>query len=215
MPRITFLIDRDHNGKALTGYGGIPLGTDVSRDFRHDLANALEAEHGNCDNTSCDISAMMEQGYVYAATHSLQSATDELHELYRVLDAHRFNGTTPDDFGTHLYDNADWNDWKAYHDENSRECRSCGAFNYDTRQGWQCGNCLAILPFRTGDDVAFFQGALDPESDYADEEIEAEVISVNFDDANIGDDYWLRVKVESTDGEIEIRRSYLSDVSED
>jgi len=150
MPRITLI--KSNAGRAgQRSYWGDILGTTITRNFRHDIESAVESEH-SCDDTACDIGAALREGYSYFAAHMLMSATDELPTLYAVLDAHRFNGTIPADFGTHLYDNADWEGWKAYFDANSVECPGCGAFCFPGDYDDTCSNCLTALPSRSDDD---------------------------------------------------------------
>lgn len=142
MPRIKMIAnDHDIHGKPLRYLGAI-LGTDITRDFRADIAEAIYSDHP-CEDSCCDVAVAREEGFTYVAAHSLMGAT-ECPKLEAVIAAHRFNRTLPAAFGSHMYDNADWEGWKAFHDEHGRECGSCGTFNYDDDDE-QCGNCLAPM----------------------------------------------------------------------
>jgi hypothetical protein len=150
MPHIT-LVKSEAGRAGQKSYWGDILGTTITRNFRRDLAHAVEAEH-NCDDNHCDIGEALKQGYVYVAAHSLLSATDELHELYAVLDAHAFNHTLPAGFGTHLYDNEDWEGWKEHFDANAVECPGCGAYCFLSDGDNSCDNCLTTIREETEDD---------------------------------------------------------------
>lgn len=47
---------------------------------------ALKEEHGQCDDSRCDITNMMGENYFNAAASLLMSATDELHFLCAVTE---------------------------------------------------------------------------------------------------------------------------------
>jgi hypothetical protein len=147
MPRIRMTAnDHDVNGKPLR-YLGAMLGADVTPSFRQDLEAAIEADHPY-EDASCDVREAAENGYTYVAAHLLMSATDELPNVGRVLWAHRFNRTLPDDFGTDLYDCADWS---AHHAKYGRECDACGSYTYGEHES-ECGSCLAPLAETTDRD---------------------------------------------------------------
>ena len=210
MPHIKMVAnDHDIHGKPLRYLGAI-LGTTITRNFRTDLHDAVFADHPCEYDNHCDIGEALKEGYVYVAAHSLMGATDELPHVYRVIDAHRFNRTLPDDFGTDMYDNADWEGWKAHFDKEARECPGCGAWCF-AEPGDNCSNCLAILGYREGDEVTFNRNVNLP--DEPEHEVDGKVVKAVWDtDTRDQPIQWLDISV--NDGEYimhQIRSDYLTD----
>jgi hypothetical protein len=98
---------------------------------------ALKREHGECDDTRCDITNMMEQGYPYAAASLLMSATDELPFLDAVI---RKFGAVPRRVADKEHDEW-WDLIKPY----SRRCRACNAVVCGVKgePPGSCNSCLA------------------------------------------------------------------------
>lgn len=122
----------------------------IGSDYAADLSKAVELDHPCYDDSACDIAHALEAGAPLTAAGLLYGATECAH-IDAVIAAHRFNGTMTHDPRHDMYRAPDWEVWKAYHDENGRECPSCGAFNYSQ---WDdtCGNCLAELTTDDDDD---------------------------------------------------------------
>lgn len=209
MPRITALAnDHDVHGKPLR-YLGAMLTTEVTRNFRHDLAVAIESDHPNCTANCCDISEALDKGYVYVAAHSLMSATDELPHLHRMLAAHRFNRTIPDDFGSNLYDNADWDGWKEHFDKNARPC-DCGSYCF-AEPGQYCDNCGNWLGYRIGDEVTFDRNVNHDDLPY--EQVTGKVVAAVLDEETRNEPiWWLDIEVDEGNGPYilyQIRSDYI------
>ncbi len=113
----------------------------ITADFASDIASAVEADH-DCEDSTCDIHHALLAGAPIAAACILLGATECAH-VDAVACAHKLNGTI-DPAWPNPYAVADWPEWKAYHDENGRECGECGAHTYVDSDS--CGNCLAALP---------------------------------------------------------------------
>lgn len=169
------------------------------------------------DTSTNEFFHMVEAGAPVVAACMFTGATECAH-IDATVFAHRFNGTLPENWGN-AYKLADWPAWERYHEENGRQCPSCETFNYDTRPGWKCGNCLGELPYMKGDSVDWFQpyGA-DNDPDGDGEFVYGTVVDVNFEDKNIPeDDYWITVELDADskdhgiNGVMEIRKSYLED----
>ena len=105
------------------------------------LLKAVTEDHP-CDDSACDIAAMIRLELGQVAAWMLCSATGEHDAVNRVL------FTKLDSIPVDLRDCDDWHEWKAFHDTHGVRCPACESFNYgdeDTRPG-RCGNCLASLP---------------------------------------------------------------------
>lgn len=104
-----------------------------------DLATAVETDHP-CNDSHCDIRAMLELGYADTAAAMLESATS----YHDALDAwFAAGGTLPRDFR----ESPNWPAWIAWHRERGRECPACQTYNWPVggEMPGQCGNCLAAL----------------------------------------------------------------------
>ncbi len=110
------------------------------------LLSAVTEDHP-CLESSCDIAAMIDQGFGQIAAWMLCSATNEHHAVDLVVESGA--DTMPDDFR----ECDDWPAWLEFHQSNGVECSSCEAFNYPVNghTPYSCGNCLADLPASTDD----------------------------------------------------------------
>lgn len=118
---------------------------------------ALQHDHGGCQDSSCDIREALDNGYETVAYWLLDGATDP-GATATMVEAARFNlgdATVTRLLGTHLYDCPDWDDWKAHFDRYGRECAACGAFTFadDIWEPERCGNCLEPLPGEESHDL--------------------------------------------------------------
>lgn len=111
------------------------------------LLDAVQEDHP-CDNSACDIAAMLDQGFGQIAAAMLCSATNEHAAVSRVIAAGE--DLIPADFRNC----DDWPAWLAFHQANGVRCDACDAFNYpvDDNIPGRCGNCLAALPASTTDE---------------------------------------------------------------
>ena len=125
-------------------------------DIRDALSDALTDDH-DCDDPGCDIGTAHANGYVIAAAWMLTGAT-ECESVDAVIAFYWAHGTAEQraELGTHLYDCADWEGWKAHHDEYGRPCDACGSYTYAEvhYEPERCANCWAPLPRPPADRAA-------------------------------------------------------------
>jgi len=142
------------------GTSGRTVTLDLTGDAREDLAAAVEAEHGDCTDNTCDIRVAYEAGYPYVAAGLLSGAT----ECPLVEAVAAYHGYDLD-----IYRSEDWQGWKDYHDRYSWEC-SCGSFVYDEDGNeYSCDNCGGERPPVFGLGVVYVDGeALDEPLDCED-----------------------------------------------
>jgi hypothetical protein len=108
--------------------------------FRADLERVILEEHGECDSTTCDISAALRAGFPFAAAHLWIGAT-ETPMTEAVI---RFYGGLPKGRTCAPREFGDWCKWFA---KNTVQCPHCEAFNFtDNGQPGTCGNCAKELP---------------------------------------------------------------------
>ena len=139
MPRVKTLV-------AEIGTTGTFERFQVSGSAADDIGRAVELEHTCTDDMSCDIAAAIRAGCPYSAAYLLSGAT-ETPLLDSVLSF----------YGTDISEPEDWTDWNEFHEENGRECQSCGSFNYaDDFEPDTCGNCLATFPPKPDSDCDAF-----------------------------------------------------------
>jgi hypothetical protein len=118
----------------------------LTGNWRRDVTTALNHEHGDCEDASCDIREALEQDFPLIAASLLTGATET-----PVLDAVR-----------HAYEDADaipegegygdmsatpeWEGWTNHFDEFARKCEACGSYTFANRydEPEQCANCLAM-----------------------------------------------------------------------
>lgn len=98
---------------------------------------ALKEEHGQCDDSRCDITNMMGENYFSAAASLLMSATDELHFLYAVTEK----------FGpiSRRIADKEQSEWYDYVKPFSRRCNDCNArvWGTDGTAPESCHSCLS------------------------------------------------------------------------
>lgn len=133
--------------RKVTGRGAADV--DAVR-IREAIADAVEHDHGTCEDAACDIATAIANGYMTVAYHMLSGAT-EPHGCDAVRAGLEFTygwKTVAAALGTHTYDCPDWEAWKAHHDRWGRECPSCHAFTY-AEPHWEpdaCGACGQEYP---------------------------------------------------------------------
>lgn len=120
------------------------------------LALAVESDHPNCTDTTCDISHANSERDVYGgpfapitAARLLQGAT-ECPTVDAVLGALVFNGENVG-MGDPM-SAPDWSRWEAWHDAHKMPTCACGAINYVTDANYppeRCGSCGAELDVPT------------------------------------------------------------------
>lgn len=126
----------DHFSLALTG------------DWSTDISEAVTEEHGHCEDSSCDIREAAENGFPLCAAFLLQGAT-ETPVISAVAEAYERAGIDPPE-GESLgqgWPAAEWDAWKAHHDQWARKCHACGSYTF-ADANWEpdsCSNCLASL----------------------------------------------------------------------
>lgn len=125
----------DHFSLSLTG------------DWSTDVSEALEEEHGQCEDASCDIREAMQNGFPLSAAHLLVGATEcpVIDAVWRAYD--RANAIPPGEGFTEGFPASEWDAWKAHHEQWGRKCPACGSYTY-ARDSWEpeeCANCHASL----------------------------------------------------------------------
>lgn len=118
----------------------------VTGDAGETITNALNEDHPNCEQNTCDITHALKTGHPYAAAWMMFGAT-ESPALSAAIGALEFNGADmPADFRTAF------DAWCKSDDSDSVECTECGARAYSDLE-FGCGNCGASLVIDT--DVMF------------------------------------------------------------
>jgi hypothetical protein len=105
------------------------------------LLAAVEEDHP-CDNSACDIAAMIGQGFGQIAAAMLCSATNEHAAVSALL------ASGADTLPADMYKCDDWPAWLEFHQTYGVKCEACEAYNYgdESRTPYSCGNCGAQLP---------------------------------------------------------------------
>lgn len=125
----------DHFSLSLTG------------DWSTDISEALEEEHGDCADNSCDIREAMQNGFPLSAAHLLVGAT-EAPVVDAVWRAYHLAGAIPEGEAFIVnFPESEWDAWKAHHDSWGRKCHSCGSYTYAGAdyEPEVCANCHASL----------------------------------------------------------------------
>lgn len=120
---------------------------ELTGNWRRDLTTALNHEHGDCEDESCDIREALEQDYVLVAASLLSGAT-EVPVLDAVRHAYEDADAIPEGEGyADMAATPDWEGWTNHFDEFARKCESCGSFTWahSNYEPTQCANCRAEL----------------------------------------------------------------------
>lgn len=145
----------------------------VTRGVERALVDAVNFEHPNCEDPSCDIAVSLDAGFPFVAAALLEGAT-ETPLLCAVMDF--FDITSK-----YLHEVPQWEEWTEYHRLHGFRCDACGTYTYeDPSSSWtpsRCGGCGAegIVPLA---DRCASCGAI------IEEQNPSAILRVNDDDTN-------------------------------
>lgn len=126
---------------------GETLQLSLTGDLRADVANAIDAEHGDCTDSACDIREAADAGFSLTAAHLLLGAT-EAPVLDAVLAEYLAANELPPEENPYIgFSMSEEFDWRTHHETYGFACDACGAYTYGG-VGYEpehCGNCLAAL----------------------------------------------------------------------